>query len=169
MHHRLRPSKIPLSFTFKAYKSVQQAVKALESGKDFTWEQRTAIRCFHIDIHKVMKTVPVDLFIPAISGLATNIAECQGTGGSLFRAFQLGHVVANTIFGWNKSIICPLSVSRTNQQYFQQHFHLTSYIWCKVCDRGSRPEHHQARWEINDVHQGRHTSEKDSRSCEISI
>lgn len=86
-NHLLRPCKIPPSFTFKAHGFVRDAIKALESGEDFTSTQRTAIRRFYTEIHKTMKPIAFDLFIDGPALRVDNVVDCPGTGSTPFHAF----------------------------------------------------------------------------------
>lgn len=83
----LRPCKIPPSFTFKALGFVRDAIKALESGEDFTSTQRTAIRRFYTEIYKTMKNIPFDLLIDGPALRVDNVVDCPGTGSTPFHAF----------------------------------------------------------------------------------
>ncbi|CAO1603637.1 hypothetical protein XANCAGTX0491_007217 [Xanthoria calcicola] len=78
---------IPPSFTFKALGFVRDAIKALESGEDFTSTQRTAIRRFYTEIYKTMKNIPFDLLIDGPALRVDNVVDCPGTGSTPFHAF----------------------------------------------------------------------------------
>ncbi|KAI4270444.1 MAG: hypothetical protein LQ337_006683 [Flavoplaca oasis] len=75
---------IPCAFTPRVHEFVIQAIKALDSAWDFSWEQRMGIHRLYTDIHTAMKIVPIHLSIPNTPPLLADITECKGTSGTPF-------------------------------------------------------------------------------------
>ena len=79
--------EIPGGFTFQVHEFVLQAIKALDSGLDFSWQQRISIHHLYADILNVMETFTLHLSIPPTLPFFASPTECKGTSGIPFAAY----------------------------------------------------------------------------------
>ncbi|CAL8580706.1 hypothetical protein XPA_006426 [Xanthoria parietina] len=114
---------IPPSFTFKAHGFVRDAIKALESGEDFTSTQRTAIRRFYTEIYKTMKNIPFDLLRDGPALRIDNVVHCPGTGSTPFHTFLERD---SAISGWVNRIQ-SVSAMKEYSSYSYEELRLADY------------------------------------------